>query len=116
MINEKQKKQLELAARYGRSDDKYLGELIDQIRMAGVDKNDLCYMCRTIACGLQDPVSSVFRDFINDDQFQRFFACIQAEAKTDIYMTALEYAFRVYGSVSGHIPMLDATDQQASSL
>ena len=114
MINEKQKKQLELAARYGRSDDKYLGELIDQIRMAGVDKNDLRYMCHTIVCGLQDPVSSVFRDFINDDQFQRFFACIQAEAKTDIYMTALEYAFRVYGSVSGHIPMLNATDQRAN--
>lgn len=40
-MNEKQKEQLKVAARYGVCNGKYLGELIDQIRMAGVNKNDL---------------------------------------------------------------------------
>lgn len=114
MMDENQKKQLKIAARYGRCDEKYLGEMIDQIRMAGISKSDLRYICHTITCGLQDAVTSVFRDFINDDQYQRFFACIQTEAKSDIYMSALEYAFRVYGSISGHIPMLNAEDQRAN--
>lgn len=44
-MNEKQKEQLKVAARYGVCNGKYLGELIDQIRMAGVNKNDLRQMC-----------------------------------------------------------------------
>ena len=34
-MNEKQKDQLKVAAHYGVCNGKYLGELIDQIRMAG---------------------------------------------------------------------------------
>lgn len=111
-MNEKQKKQLEIAARYGRCDEKYLGELIDQIRMAGVDKTDLREICHTITYNTQDPVGTLFRDFINDDQYQRFFACIQAEAEMDVYMAALEYAFLIYGDLSGHRPAPNAKDKE----
>lgn len=113
-MNEKQKEQLKVAARYGVCDSKYLGELIDQIRMAGVNKNDLRQMCHIIACNAKDSVESLFRDFINDDQYQRLFACIQAESKTDVFMEALEYAYRVYGSKSGRLPVLDAGKQRIS--
>lgn len=113
-MNEKQKEQLKVAARYGVCDSKYLGELIDQIRMAGVNKNDLHQMCYIIACNAKDSVESLFRDFINDDQYQRLFACIQAESETDVFMEALEYAYRVYGSKSGRLPALDARKQQIS--
>lgn len=113
-MNEKQKEQLKVAARYGVCNGKYLGELIDQIRMAGVNKNDLRQMCHIIACNAKDSVESLFRDFINDDQYQRLFACIQAESGTDVFMEALEYAYRVYGSKSGRLPALDAGKQQIS--
>lgn len=113
-MNEKQKEQLKVAARYGVCDSKYLGELIDQIRMAGVNKNDLRQMCHIIACNAKDSVESLFRDFINDDQYQRLFACIQAESETDVFMEALEYAYRVYGSKSGRLPVLDAGKQRIS--
>lgn len=113
-MNEKQKEQLKVAARYGVCDGKYLGELIDQIRMAGVNKNDLRQMCHIIVCNAKDSVESLFRDFINDDQYQRLFACIQAESKTDVFMEALEYAYRVYGSKSGRLPVLDAGKQRIS--
>ena len=39
-MNEKQKEQLKVAARYGVCNGKYLGELIDQIRMEGVNTNE----------------------------------------------------------------------------
>lgn len=113
-MNEKQKEQLKVAARYGVCDSKYLGELIDQIRMAGVNKNGLRQMCYIIACNAQDSVESLFRDFINDDQYQRLFACIQAESGTDVFMEALEYAYRVYGSKSGRLPALDAGKQHTN--
>lgn len=113
-MNEKQKEQLKVAARYGVCDSKYLGELIDQIRMAGVNKNDLRQMCYIIACNAKNSVESLFRDFINDDQYQRLFACIQAESETDVFMEALEYAYRVYGSKSGRLPVLDVGKQQIS--
>lgn len=111
-MNEKQKEQLRVAAYYGVCNGKYLGELIDQIRMAGVNKNDLRQMCHIIACNAKDSVESLFRDFINDDQYQRLFACIQAESETDVFMEALEYAYRVYGSKSGRLPALDDGNQQ----
>ena len=113
-MNEKQKEQLKVAARYGVCNGKYLGELIDQIRMAGVNKNDLRQMCHIIACNAKDSVESLFRDFINDDQYQRLFACIQTESRTNAFMEALEYAYRVYGSKSGRLPALDAGKQQIS--
>lgn len=111
-MNEKQKEQLKVAARYGVCNGKYLGELIDQIRMEGVNTNDLRQMCHIIACNAKDSVESLFRDFINDDQYQRLFACIQAESETDVFMEALEYAYRVYGSKSGRLPALDDGKQQ----
>ena len=40
-MNEKQKEQLRVATYYGVCNGKYLGELIDQIRMAGMNKNNL---------------------------------------------------------------------------
>lgn len=113
-MNEKQKEQLKVAAHYGVCNGKYLGELIDQIRMAGVNKNGLRQMCYIIACNAQDSVESLFRDFINDDQYQRLFACIQAESGTDVFMEALEYAYRVYGSKSGRLPALDAGKQHTN--
>lgn len=113
-MNEKQKDQLKVAAHYGVCDGKYLGELIDQIRMAGVNKNDLRQMCYIIACNAQDSVESLFRDFINDDQYQRLFACIQTESRTDAFMEALEYAYRVYGSKSGRLPVLDIEKQRTN--
>ena len=113
-MNEKQKEQLKVAARYGVCNGKYLGELIDQIRMAGVNKNDLRQMCHIIACNAKDSVESLFRDFINDDQYQRLFACIQAESETDVFMEALEYAYRVYGSKSGRLPVLDVEKQRTN--
>lgn len=113
-MNEKQKERLKIAAYYGICNDKYLGELIDQTRMAGMNKNDLRQMCHIIACNAKDSVESLFRDFINDDQYQRLFACIQAESRTDVFMEALAYAYRVYGSKSGHLPALDAGKQQTS--
>lgn len=111
-MNEKQKEQLRIAAYYGVCNGKYLGELIDQIRMAGMNKNDLRQLCHIIACNATDSVESLFRDFINDDQYQRLFACIQAESETDVFMEALGYAYRVYGSKSGRLPALDAGKQQ----
>lgn len=111
-MNEKQKEQLRVAAYYGVCNGKYLGELIDQIRMAGMNKNDLRQLCHIIACNAKDSVESLFRDFINDDQYQRLFACIQAESETDVFMEALGYAYRVYGSKSGRLPALDAGKQQ----
>lgn len=111
-MNEKQKEQLRVAAYYGVCNGKYLGELIDQIRMAGMNKNDLRQLCHIIACNATDSVESLFRDFINDDQYQRLFACIQAESETDVFMEALGYAYRVYGSKSGRLPALDAGKQQ----
>ena len=113
-MNEKQKEQLRVAAYYGVCNGKYLGELIDQIRMAGVNKNDLRQMCHIIACNAKDSVESLFRDFINDDQYQRLFACIQAESETDVFMEALEYAYRVYGSKSGRLPVLDVGKQRTN--
>ena len=113
-MNEKQKDQLKVAAHYGVCNGKYLGELIDQIRMAGVNKNDLRQMCYIIACNAQDSVESLFRDFINDDQYQRLFACIQTESRTDAFMEALEYAYRVYGSKSGRLPVLDIEKQRTN--
>lgn len=113
-MNEKQKEQLKVAARYGVCNGKYLGELIDQIRMAGVNKNDLRQMCHIIACNAKDSVESLFRDFINDDQYQRLFTCIQTESRTDAFMEALEYAYRVYGSKSGRFPALDAGKQHTN--
>lgn len=111
-MNEKQKEQLRVAAYYGVCNGKYLGELIDQIRMAGMNKNNLRQLCHIIACNAKDSVESLFRDFINDDQYQRLFACIQAESETDVFMEALEYAYRVYGSKSGRLPALDDGKQQ----
>lgn len=111
-MNGKQKDQLKVAAYYGVCNGKYLGELIDQIRMAGMNKNDLRQLCHIIACNAKDSVESLFRDFINDDQYQRLFACIQAESETDVFMEALEYAYRVYGSKSGRLPALDDGKQQ----
>lgn len=111
-MNEKQKEQLRVAAYYGVCNGKYLGELIDQIRMAGMNKNDLRQLCHIIACNAKDSVESLFQDFINDDQYQRLFACIQAESETDVFMEALGYAYRVYGSKSGRLPALDAGKQQ----
>lgn len=113
-MNEKQKEQLKVAARYGVCNGKYLGELIDQIRMEGVNTNDLRQMCHIIACNAKDSVESLFRDFINDDQYQRLFACIQAESETDVFMEALEYAYRVYGSKSGRLPVLDVEKQRTN--
>lgn len=110
-MNGKQKDQLKVAAYYGVCNGKYLGELIDQIRMAGMNKNDLRQLCHIIACNAKDSVESLFRDFINDDQYQRLFACIQAESETDVFMEALEYAYRVYGSKSGRLPVLDVEKQ-----
>lgn len=110
-MNGKQKDQLKVAAYYGICNGKYLGELIDQIRMAGMNKNDLRQLCHIIACNAKDSVESLFRDFINDDQYQRLFACIQAESETDVFMEALEYAYRVYGSKSGRLPVLDVEKQ-----
>lgn len=111
-MNEKQKEQLRVAAYYGVCNGKYLGELIDQIRMAGINKNNLRQLCHIIAYNAKDSVESLFRDFINDDQYQRLFACIQAESETDVFMEALEYAYRVYGSKSGRLPALDDGKQQ----
>lgn len=111
-MNEKQKEQLRVAAYYGVCNGKYLGELIDQIRMAGMNKNNLRQLCHIIACNAKDSVESLFRDFINDDQYQRLFACIQAESETDVFMEALEYAYRIYGSKSGRLPALDDGKQQ----
>lgn len=111
-MNEKQKEQLRVATYYGVCNGKYLGELIDQIRMAGMNKNNLRQLCHIIACNAKDSVESLFRDFINDDQYQRLFACIQAESETDVFMEALEYAYRVYGSKSGRLPALDDGKQQ----
>lgn len=111
-MNGKQKDQLKVAAYYGVCNGKYLGELIDQIRMAGMNKNDLRQLCHIIACNAKDSVESLFRDFINDDQYQRLFACIQAESETDVFMEALEYAYRVYGNKSGRLPALDDGKQQ----
>lgn len=113
-MNEKQKEQLRVAAYYGVCNGKYLGELIDQIRMAGMNKNDLRQLCHIIACNAKDSVESLFRDFINDDQYQRLFACIQAESETDVFMEALEYAYRVYGSKSGRLPVLDVEKQRTN--
>lgn len=113
-MNEKQKEQLKVAARYGVCNGKYLGELIDQIRMEGVNTNDLRQMCHIIACNAKDSVESLFRDFINDDQYQRLFACIQAESETDVFIEALEYAYRVYGSKSGRLPVLDVEKQRTN--
>ena len=113
-MNEKQKEQLKVAARYGVCNGKYLGELIDQIRMEGVNTNDLRQMCHIIACNAKDSAESLFRDFINDDQYQRLFACIQAESETDVFMEALEYAYRVYGSKSGRLPVLDVEKQRTN--
>lgn len=110
-MNEKQKEQLRVAAYYGVCNGKYLGELIDQIRMAGMSKNDLRQMCHIIACNARESVESLFRDFINDDQYQRLFACIQAESGTDVFMEALEYAYRVYGSKSGRLPVPNTWQQ-----
>ena len=111
-MNEKQKEQLRVATYYGVCNGTYLGELIDQIRMAGMNKNNLRQLCHIIACNAKDSVESLFRDFINDDQYQRLFACIQAESETDVFMEALEYAYRVYGSKSGRLPALDDGKQQ----
>lgn len=113
-MNGKQKDQLKVAAYYGVCNGKYLGELIDQIRMAGMNKNDLRQLCHIIACNAKDSVESLFRDFINDDQYQRLFACIQAESETDVFMEALEYAYRVYGSKSGRLPVLDVEKQRTN--
>ena len=113
-MNGKQKDQLKVAAYYGVCNGKYLGELIDQIRMEGVNTNDLRQMCHIIACNAKDSVESLFRDFINDDQYQRLFACIQAESETDVFMEALEYAYRVYGSKSGRLPVLDVEKQRTN--
>ena len=113
-MNEKQKEQLKVAARYCVCNGKYLGELIDQIRMEGVNTNDLRQMCHIIACNAKDSAESLFRDFINDDQYQRLFACIQAESETDVFMEALEYAYRVYGSKSGRLPVLDVEKQRTN--
>lgn len=113
-MNEKQKEQLKVAARYGVCNGKYLGELIDQIRMEGVNTNDLRQMCHIIVCNAKDSAESLFRDFINDDQYQRLFACIQAESETDVFMEALEYAYRVYGSKSGRLPVLDVEKQRTN--
>ena len=113
-MNGKQKDQLKVAAYYGVCNGKYLGELIDQIRMAGMNKNDLRQLCHIITCNAKDSVESLFRDFINDDQYQRLFACIQAESETDVFMEALEYAYRVYGSKSGRLPVLDVEKQRTN--
>ena len=55
-MNEKQKEQLRVATYYGVCNGKYLGELIDQIRMAGMNKNNLRQLCHIIACNAKDSV------------------------------------------------------------
>lgn len=89
-----------IAAQFGTCNSRYLGEILDQIRMQGLTKHDIQWIGRILATESPDVVTRLQTN-VNMDQFQRWMACVHGVAGNDLYMQALEYAFLVYGWKAG---------------
>ena len=57
MMNEKDMQNIAIAAQYGTCGTKYLGEILDQLRIQGLDKQDMSYAgygiakhCASVEC------------------------------------------------------------------
>ena len=100
MMNEKDMQNIAIAAQYGNCGTKYLGEILDQLRIQGLDKQDMRWLCHTLATESPNIVRRLNAN-MNEDQFQRWMNCMHEHAENDPYMEALEYAFTVYGSNAG---------------
>lgn len=100
MMNEKDMERVAIAAQYGTCNAKYLGEILDQFRIHGLDKQDMRRICHTLVTESPDIVRRL-KTNMNEDQFQRWMSCMHEHAENDPYMEALEYAFAVYGSDAG---------------
>ena len=100
MMNEKDMEHVAIAAQYGTCNAKYLGEILDQFHIHGLDKQDMRRICHTLVTESPDIVRRLKAN-MNEDQFQRWMSCMHEHAENDPYMEALEYAFAVYGSDAG---------------
>ena len=100
MMNEKDMERVAIAAQYGTCNAKYLGEILDQIRIHGLDKQDMRRICHTLVTESPDIVRRL-KTNMNEDQFQRWMSCMHEPAENDPYQEGLEYAFAVYGSDAG---------------
>lgn len=100
MMNEKDMQNIAIAAQYGTCGTKYLGEILDQLRIQGLDKQDMRWICHTLAMESPNIVRRLNAN-MNEDQFQRWMSCMHEHVENDLYMEALEYAFAVYGNDAG---------------
>ena len=111
MMNEKDMQNIAIAAQYGNCGTKYLGEILDQLRIQGLDKQDMRWLCHTLATESPNIVRRLNAN-MNEDQFQRWMNCMHEHAENDPYMEALEYAFTVYGSNAGICKEPDARKKE----